>query len=334
MERKIAIVSEIGFLGKLDGVDYNRNILMVLIDTLDATHLNYEYASQHLEEFDFTHYFIIPSKTHPEKMDLCSEIREKHPSAKIMLNQEGPYNYWMGWGMDVQAKYYDLMKSCDYFVYNNECDEQYYNAICDKTILLPVPIDCDYVDKQIIPRGIVPYEKRLNIALIGGSCTPWYNGQNSMIVASTSNVEKICSPTMGRDKLNEEKILNKMFSDKQIVKLRFLQFDDWAKLISQVKFAVHLMPAIGGGNMTNICASVGTPIIGNELWDTQLTCFPELAINARNLRKAKFLVSKLETDKTFYEKVSVTAFSKCRLYFDKHKVRELVFHQLDKYEVL
>jgi hypothetical protein len=338
MERNIALISEIEYCGKIED-DYsgdNPNVVTMVSKTLNATMLNYFFVRTliHNDNFNFTHAIIIPSKNHPEYLEIIDFIKQNRPNCKVMLLQEGAYNFWLDWSMEFQKRYFEYMKSVDYFIYNNDVDANYYKQINAKSIKLRVPIDCDFINKKIICGRIVPFEKRKDYIVVGGSCNSWYNGTNSFIVANESKIKNIVTPTMGRDQKNEEYFLSQMFPNKEIKKLPFLPLTYWAKLISEAKYCIHLMPTVAGGNMVNICASVGTPIIGNELWDTQKECFHNLAIDVRDIVKGASLVKILDSNFEFYEDVSNLAKNKCTSIFDIPKVREHFFKQLDDYELI
>ena len=85
-----------------------------------------------------------------------------------------------------------------------------------------------------------------------------------------------------------------------------LQWVDWIKKLSEFKYAVHMMPTAAAGTFALNCAYLGIPCIGNELVDTQASCFPALSVDVHDLDRARQLARDLK-DPDFYGECSTTA---------------------------
>ena len=95
-----------------------------------------------------------------------------------------------------------------------------------------------------------------------------------------------------------------------------LIWNDWIKELSKFKYAIHLMPTVAAGTFSLNCAYFGIPCIGNELVDTQLKCFPDLAVNVEDVNKARILAQRLRDDKEFYQECSLKAIENYHKYYN------------------
>ena len=135
--------------------------------------------------------------------------------------------------------------------------------------------------------------------MIGGNFCSWYGGFDSYIVAQEANCP-IFVPSMGRKVEGEEGLPN-------LNHLPYMNWVEWIKTLNQFKYGVHLMRTHAAGTFALNCAYLGIPCIGYEGLDTQYVCHPELTIKLGDLDTAKTLLTKLKTDKEFYNECSAIA---------------------------
>ena len=79
------------------------------------------------------------------------------------------------------------------------------------------------------------------------------------------------------------------------------------ELLSQFKYAVHLMPVQAAGTFALNCAYYGIPCIGYKGLDTQQICHSKLSVNIGDIKGAAYLAKKLKSDELFYKSVSKEA---------------------------
>jgi hypothetical protein len=139
----------------------------------------------------------------------------------------------------------------------------------------------------------------------------WYGGFQSYMVASDMNAEMwVPSSHASRDGENQMPGLHV---------LPRVSWLDWIRALSNFKYAINLMPTVAAGTFSLNCAYFGIPCIANEKLDTQRICFPQLAVDAHDVEKARNLAYKLVNDSAFYEACSKYAKHAYHEHYNKDK---------------
>lgn len=304
---KVCYVTEMGFSEKIPDYMPNMSVLFVEMSGLDADHINITEIQKHpeiLKNYDAC-VFIYP-KSNPLALNLTKVIKEH---TKLVLHQEGPRDFWYDWTPEQQKLLLNAFELCDLFMANNWCDLMFFEQFMPGKVM--------YSPVSFHPRSIE--ENNTNTqqekVLVPGNMCKWYGGLSSYTVVKDSGLD-VTIPSMGRRQENEDVLVNPA----QVSYLPFLEFDDWVKVVSTHKYMVHLMDAVGGGNVCLIASAMGIPCIGNELWDTQKKCQPLLAIPNWNLTQAKELFTRLRTDPEFYAECSRQAKENAYHYFTRDVV--------------
>jgi len=295
----IVFVTEQQFTGEVPTDFRNLRTEFGWMKMLGAFHLPYSEMlnkeTQHKETIEKADLLVfIPSKTHPEFLETILSYKNKN----IAIVQEGPNNYWQEWSTKHQLLYLSIIKTTAAIIFcHNEYDKKYFEAI---TTIPVVVLPTVHEVKKWLGKRVSPENKEESV-FIGGNMCRWYNGANSYLVASHPKIKKILFPSMGRKKEDEVVVMSQI--DKRVNYLPYLQVSDFLNVLSNFKYAVHLMPEVAAASFSLNCAMLGIPCIGNVFCDTQRKCFPDLSIHINDLALASHLMNKLTTDKDFYDEV-------------------------------
>lgn len=305
---KIAWVSEMSFVGKIDKDNDNLKSDVALICSADAYHFTINqpmYASM-FNDFDFimvncTRAFF----TNTHFINLIPELKRR--GKKIGFFQEKAINEWHDWEMREQVEYIKTMKLIDAYFVSNQRDMPYYQHYCPQAKIFwqKSPINLEKAQQYIVPK-----DKRRGI-MIGGTFSKWYNGMTSLEIANDYNDIKVF-PRMGRFK-NEEVLYYGEISNSPTYVLQYSNFDTWIKTLATFKYGIHCMPTYAAGSFHTNCAALGIPCIGSEEIDTQRILFPDLSIHTfRDIEKGKELLKRLSIDENFYNEVVTKALNKVK----------------------
>lgn len=236
-------------------------------------------------------------------VDLITELKRR--CKKIGIMQEGPHWYFQDYPMEQQVWFYNMLAQADIIFAHNKIDVEYYKGLTGKKHV--------YQNKSLmIEDNIKPVttpENRKGV-IIGGNFCRWYGGFDSYIVAQEFETD-IFIPSMGRKIKDEENMPN-------LNHLPYMYWDEWINILSQFKYAVHLMPTHAAGTFALNCAYYGIPCIGYSGLDSQDICFPNLTVEMGDLNKARKLISKLKTDKDFYQEQSELSINNYNSSFSKN----------------
>lgn len=293
--------SELPLDGKVDRDFTNMRTEFAWFVAQDAIHSNLFKLSQLADNSVDIGIIIIPKKVEPF-LDLDIVYHLKRVCKKYGFMQEGPSWYFQSLPLVQSFWFYNIMLNADFVLAHNDTDKSYYEGLLDK----PVFINPTLMIEDSI-KDIKTTER--NGIMLGGNLVRWYGGFNSLIAAKESN-EKIYAPQMGRMEKEE-------LSLEDINHLPYMQWTDWIKALSRVKFAIHLNPNSIGGTFSLNCAYLGIPCIGNQDSNTQNLCFPSLSIRPDNMKAAKTLVKMLSTNETFYNNIVKSSKENYKKYFSE-----------------
>lgn len=306
---KIVYVSEMEILSeKIDKDEMNIGVLGVQMGGLKAAHIPLRMIVDEpslLEPYDIC-IFIYP-KSIPQALTMVPLMKRY---CKVVLNQEGPRDFWYDWKPYQQKYMLDAFRECDMFFANNQPDLEFFKAFMeDKVVLSPVSFNAKFVeDNSSLDRE--------NNVLVGGNMCKWYGGLSSYRIAASSGFP-VHFPTMGRYRAGEENL------SKNSLYLPFMDSQQWNYFVSTHKYVVHVMGEIGGGNLVLTASALGIPCIGNREWDTQATCQPGLAIDKWNLPRGIELMQRLIKDDYFYKTCSEFAKKQAYKYFEQDVVAKI-----------
>ena len=223
---------------------------------------------------------------------------------KIAVMQEGPNWYWQDYPLQQQIWYFNTIQEADFMFVHNESDKRYYEGLTGK--------ECKILPSLMIEDSIkdLPQVERNNI-MIGGNFCSWYSGFDSYITAQEADCP-IYIPSMGRKIEGEEQMPN-------LNHLPYMSWIEWIKTLNKFKYGIHLMRTHAAGTFALNCAYLGIPCIGYEGLDTQEKCHPDLTVKLGDLDNAKKLITKLKTDKDFYELCKITSKMMYKEYYHKDK---------------
>ena len=308
------------------GIKYPENYVNMRTDvawqvSLDAVSLNHNTHLQSYTKFDnFDLGIIIVPKKEPKIAMECFRENRQYCN-KWAVMQEGPHEYYQDWPIETQIQYIDLLNSVDMLFCHNEYDFKYYAGLFpNKHVnILPTLMIDDAIPKN---RLVDPVNR--NGVMIGGNWCSWYSGQDSNFIASLFN-EKVFAPSMGRKPKDEDQIFG-------IEHIAYRNWAEWIVILSQVKYAVHLMRTYAAGTFALNCAYLGIPCIGYENLDTQRICFPELTLREGDLKRAAEVAKNLKNNKLFYDHVSAYAKKAWRDHYHesvfKNKFENIIKHVL------
>ena len=319
---KLAWISELILEGKINPDEPNQRVDMVWQIGLDTYHYSWSKIIENpeiLKEYDAA-LFIIPKKNPALISWIIDLVAKKY--TKLILVQEGPCTLWQDWSAFDQTQYFNLLKVVDGIFVHGESDKKYYEGLANKKcFVLPTMINFEFLER--IPRT----EKVENAIMVGGNAGNWYSGTSSAsIIQGIPEIHKVFFPSMGR-RIENEDVLMSVITDKDIMYFPYTTWSGFITLLSQVKYAVHLMPAAAAGTFNLNCAVLGIPCIGNEQTDTQRICFPDLCCNVTDLTRAKELLQKLIADPVFFEEITMKALENSK-YFSTEKQIPIVLQNI------
>jgi len=275
---KIAFFTEGGYQGKVPRNHPNMRTELAWMCALNADHWNINQPPN--QHYDLG-VVIIPKKNPQFNIDKLKQYCDK-----IAVMQEGPNWYWQDYQLPQQVWYYNTIQEADFMFVHNESDKKYYTGLTGKKcIVLPSLMIEDSISN-------LPRVNRENI-IMGGNFCSWYGGFDSYVIAQEVDCP-IYIPSMGRKIEGEEQIPN-------LNHLQYMSWVEWIKTLNNFKYGIHMMRTHAAGTFALNCAYLGIPCIGYEGLDTQEKCHPNLTVKLGDLDNAKKLITKLKTDKQFYD---------------------------------
>ena len=318
---KIALLTEMGFVGKVPANHPNMRTEFAWMHTLDADHYNIHLFASDKNLINYDIVFIIFPKgktflssegsklvdgSNPFSELLTQPIIEKlkeRGNKKVYYIQEGPHWWWNDYEIVDQINFYNFLSKTDGIFAHNESDVNYYTGLFpNKKVEVMRSLMVDELIRDIQPQ---PEDK----VLIGGNFARWYGGFESYIVASEFGL-----PVWGQEshaKRNQEGMIENLNHFPRMMWI------DWMKEVSKFKYGVHLMPTVAAGTFSLNCAYFGIPVIGNVKVDTQKTLHPLTSVDVSDIKKARELAVRLKTDEAFYNQCSTLAKQQYKNYYTK-----------------
>ena len=293
---EISFFTEGQYQGKVTRNNPNMRTDLAWICSLKADHWNLN--QQPNQQYDLG-IVIIPKKN--PQVDLN---KIKQYCNKVAVMQEGPNWYWQDYPLQQQIWYFNTIQEADFMFVHNTSDKRYYEGLTGK--------ECKILSSLMIEDSIkdLPQAERKNI-IIGGNFCSWYGGFDSYIVAQEADCP-IYIPSMGRKIEGEEQMPN-------LNHLPYMNWVEWIKTLNNFKYGVHLMRTHAAGTFALNCAYLGIPCIGYEGLDTQEICHEDLTVKLGDLVTAKEKLTRLKTDKHWYNKCSQTAKEQYKKYYQENK---------------
>ena len=295
---KIAFFTEGQYQGKVTRNNPNMRTDLAWICSLEADHWNINQPPN--QQYDLG-IVIIPKKN--PQFDLN---KIKQYCNKVAVMQEGPNWYWQDYPLQQQIWYYNTIQEADFMFVHNTSDKRYYEGLTGK--------ECKILPSLMIEDSIkdLPQVERKDI-IIGGNFCSWYGGFDSYIVAQEADCP-IYIPSMGRKIEGEEQMPN-------LNHLPYMNWVEWIKTLNNFKYGVHLMRTHAAGTFALNCAYLGIPCIGYEGLDTQEICHEDLTVKLGDLATAKEKLTRLKTDKHWYNKCSKIAKEQYQKYYHENKFK-------------
>ena len=289
---KIAFFTEGGYQGKVPRNHPNMRTELAWMCALEADHWNINQPPN--QQYDLG-VVIIPKKN--PQFDIN---KLKQYCNKIAVMQEGPNWYWQDYPLNQQIWYFNTIQEADFMLVHNESDKKYYEGLTSK--------ECKILPTLMIEDSIsnLPQVKRKDI-IIGGNFCSWYGGFDSYIIAQEADCP-ISIPSMGRKTEGEENM-------SELNHLPYMNWVEWIKTLNNFKYGVHMMRTHAAGTFALNCAYLGIPCIGYEGLDTQEICHEGLTVKLGDLASAKEKLTRLKTDKYFYNECSKTAKKQYKKYY-------------------
>lgn len=263
--------------------------------SLNAFHINiYQPDYGKYGHFDLGIY-IIPKRS--PLLDNDTLVKMKGVCHKLAIMQEAAHDNFQDNSVYTQLEYIDFVSKVDAIFCHNEIDVKYFKGIfSDKLVFInPTLVITDYLDKS---RLTLPHNR--NGVMIGGNMGKWYNGLDSMLIATIFN-EQCYIPAMGRKQDEERNIDN-------IIHLPYQNWNEWMYDLSKVKYAVHLMRQAAAGSFSANCSLLKIPCLGWNVIDTQRLCYPETSFEVGDMESVRKAANHLSKNKLFYDHVSEYAF--------------------------
>ena len=328
---KILFITENGFKDNVDRTFPNMRVEFAWMTALQAYHISFtqfiQEAGRDLDWISIFHYnlqvewnipnwitgfdwvFIIwPKEFENNKLLVYNSGPEriikslKDKGIKVAFIQEGPHSYFERYSLSRQFDFINLMNTSDLVLCHNLYDTQYYSGITEtKVSVIPSVMIEDSIKNIDI--------KKEDKIVIGGNFCEWYGGLKSWTAAMISELP-IYNFKSGRTIGGESEIINS---------LDWVTWIEYMRILSEFKYAVHLMPTVAAGTFSLNCAFFGIPCIGNKNIDTQRICFPDLSIDTENVVEAKLLLKRLIDDNWFYNVVSEKSKNLYNEYFSEQR---------------
>jgi len=268
---------------------YRPDGMLPLILNADVYNFTIPLRTEVIEKYDWI--IINNDKAFYKNKALVEQIFSlKKP--KIAVLQEGPIFDWQTWKMEQQWIYRKLLKKAELFICNNKEHIKYYKEYCKNVCTYRAPINLEkFINHRL--------KEKEDAIMINGNNTPWYNANSSMDIAKSIRGFLVCMQSMGQSQTDEVQYLPLLLPDNNFMKIPFVAWNQWMDILSDFKYAINMMTAVASGTFSVNCAAVGTLCIGNKQFDTQSYLFPNLSIDAWDIKKGKELLKRLVEDKEF-----------------------------------
>jgi hypothetical protein len=99
---------------------------------------------------------------------------------------------------------------------------------------------------------------------------------------------------------------------------------EWMEHLSQYKYGMFMVNAIGAATFPLNCGYFGIPCIGDNRADTQRLIFPELSVDYLDYEEALKLIKLLQADEIFYNDTSQRAIERFKLHFNVNTFKQLL----------
>jgi len=288
---KICFFSEGNYRGKVSNQSIGRTDLN-WIYTNDATHIPISDLTSD-EKFDIGIY-IVPKKS--PKLDLDTLFALRRICTKIGIMQEAAHDTFQEHPIDVQVNFINFITAVDFVMCHNEIDYKYYKGIVDNVFIQPTLMLTDNLQKDKIT---LPHKR--DGVMLGGTLSKWYNGLDSLIIASSFD-EEVYIPSMGRKTALEDNLSLANYVPYHT------NWNNWMYELSKRKYAVHLMRTAAAGSFPLNCAFLKIPCIGWNTCDTQRLLFPKLSFEVGDMQSALKTAKHLATNEQFFNHVIEYAF--------------------------
>ena len=307
--KKVAFISEIYKRFKVNLDHKHMRTEYAWMYALDAEHIP---INQYKDVSGFDYIIIIWPKGRTFLDQVGCELgnNNENPNSKILQNidivghlklhnknvcymQEGPTWFCNDYNLPDQFNFYNQIASSDIIFAHNEHDTKWYKGLFPNKRVEVLPTLM--IDELISDIKWKPQDK----TLIGGNFAKWYGGFQSYMIAQEFQ-NQMYIPTMHNMRQYEEQIDNLNHLPHSI-------WNEWMELVSNFKYAIHLMPTIAAGTFSLNCAYFGIPCIGNEKVDTQRLCYPELSVDVEDIETARKIANLLKNDEDFYKQCSENA---------------------------
>ena len=240
--------------------------------------------------------------------------KAKKIGKQVWYMQEGPSWIFQDLPLHQQFWHYNVLASVDGILCENKTDIPYYQGLVPNQKVMDIPSTM-ITDKV---KEYINTEKQEQV-IIGGNFCRWYGGFDSYIVVQDFNCD-IHAPSMGRKIENEDQI-------EDLTHYPFMNWNEWIKMLSQHKYAIHLMPTFAAGTFAMNSGFVGTPCIGYDVVDTQRQIHPDLSIAPGDIEKARALVKKLKNDKDFWKHCSKVSKENYKKYHSEEVFLDHMFNK-------
>jgi hypothetical protein len=304
---RICFLTEMGWTGKVPINHPNMRAEMAWMFALNADHFNIMNYSQ-ISGYDWVMLILpkggvslnvegiklnnIPNRfSQLYAMSFVEDIKKQNK--KVAFIQEGPTSYVNDMSISDQFNFYNTIAEVDIIFAHNEYDTNWYKGLFPGKCVSTIPTLM--IEDSI--QSVIPSPE--NRAIIGGGMCRWYGGFQSYLVANEFDCP-IHVHTSHCTQPGEEQVPN-------LYVIPRLTWVEWIKMLSTFKYAVHLMPTVAAGTFSLNCAYFGIPCIGNIRVDTQRKCFPELSVEAEDVKGARQLARRLKESHEFYKRCSTSA---------------------------
>lgn len=328
---KVAFLTEMGFNGKIPIDHPNMRTEFAWMYALDAYHYN---INQYTTVKDYDWIMLILPKggtnlnsegvrfnndpnrfAHLYEKPLISELKKNNK--RVAYIQEGPCWYVNDFSVLDQFNFYNQLTECDAIFAHNNHDIRWYEGLFPGIPITNIPT---LMIEELVQKNSPHADEK---TIIGGNFCRWYGGFQSYIIASEFEVP-IYVQTSHATQPGEESVPNLTIMPRYM-------WSDWMRVLSNFKYAVHLMPTIAAGTFSLNCAYYGIPCIGNMNVDTQRLCFPDLSVDPEDIKSAKTKALKLKLDKNFYKECSNLAKFHYKKYYGLDIWRKKMYGFLEKY---
>ena len=322
--KKVVFVTEIGSRFKVTLEHKHMRTEYAWMYTLDAEHIPMT-SYQEVTGYDYVIIIWPKGRTFLDQVGCELGENNSNPVSNILNNidfvgtlklhnknvcymQEGPTWFCNDYNLSDQFNYYNQIANSDIIFAHNEHDSKWYRGLFPNKEVKVMPTLM--IDKLVEDIEWKPQNK----TIIGGNFAKWYGGFQSYMVAQEFD-NQMYIPTMHNKRKFEDQIEN-------LNHLPHSSWVDWMEMVSNFKYAIHLMPTIAAGTFSLNCAYFGIPCIGNEKVDTQRLCYPELSVDVEDIEKARKLAIQLKSDEDFYKQCSDNAKSNYIKHFHISKFKE------------